>query len=253
MASAASPLGVSPGDSYGIGVLNSVDPFAGVRNGLRMLAEVEESWAGIPMPLEGRRLVIEPKFPRAAALSELLVKPAEPAEGDIALDNVKIRNRFWSFNKRAYVVIFERDGKIDWALDRGPHAVDRMFDVLDCSSAWGIEQEANATQTLGTLIRHHHFKAYLLTGMFAEKSERTGLTYLFRRLKPTVVLDTSRDTVRVRCCLCMHPIAYYEGTWAGAMTPTDDVIAHLMMMRGDEPLFWRRANQHPSWVPEAGL
>lgn len=30
-------------------------------------------------------------------------------------------------------------------------------------------------------------------------------------------------------------------------------IAHLMLMRGDEHLYWRRCNQHPVWVPQAGL
>jgi hypothetical protein len=51
----------------------------------------------------------------------------------------------------------------------------------------------------------------------------------------------------------MHPIAYYEGSWAGAMCPTDDVIAHLMLMRGDEPMFWKRSSQHPATSPAAGL
>jgi hypothetical protein len=31
------------------------------------------------------------------------------------------------------------------------------------------------------------------------------------------------------------------------------VIAHLMLMRGDEPMFWRRANQHPVWTKGAAL
>lgn len=40
---------------------------------------------------------------------------------------------------------------------------------------------------------------------------------------------------------------------AGAMCPTDDVIAHLMLMRGDEVDFWHRSNQHPAHRHEAGL
>lgn len=51
----------------------------------------------------------------------------------------------------------------------------------------------------------------------------------------------------------MHPIAYYADSWAGAMCPTDDVIAHLMMMRGDEAMLWKRCNHHPAWHPGAGL
>lgn len=59
--------------------------------------------------------------------------------------------------------------------------------------------------------------------------------------------------MRILCCLCMRPIAYYADSWAGAMCPTDDVIAHLALMRGDEAMFWRRCNQHPPYRPEAGL
>jgi hypothetical protein len=89
--------------------------------------------------------------------------------------------------------------------------------------------------------------------MFLERSQRSGIMYLFRRLKPTVAINTNGEDCRVMCTLCMHPIAYYQGSWAGAMCPTDDVVAHLMLMRGDEPMFWRRSNQHPAYRPEAGL
>ena len=77
----------------------------------------------------------------------------------------------------------------------------------------------------------------------------------FRRLKPTVAISLkgTDKSPRILCALCLHPIAYYEDSWAGAMCPTDDVIAHLALMRGDEAMYWRRANQHPPWRPEAGL
>ena len=126
--------------------------------------------------------------------------------------------------------------RIGWRLQRGDSLVGKL-------------------QLLGTLLRHHVFKQYLLTGMFLETSKRSGLTYLFRRLKPTVVLD-ARDqakSIRVLCALCLHPIGFYLESWAGAMTPTDDLIAHLMLMRGDEPMLWRRSNQHEPWHPEAAL
>src|SRR3546814_10910453 len=42
------------------------------------------------------------------------------------------------------------------------------------------------------------------------------------------------DEMRWLCALCLHPIGYYENSWAGAMCPTDDVIAHLMLMRRSE-------------------
>ena len=108
-------------------------------------------------------------------------------------------------------------------------------------------------QTLGTMLQHRAFKHYLLTGMFLETSARSGVTYLFRRLRPTIAITTKTGDARVLATLCMHPIGYYEETWAGAMTPTDDVIAHLALMRGDERLFWSRCNQHPAWAPQSGI
>jgi len=105
------------------------------------------------------------------------------------------------------------------------------------------------------MLRHRQFKQYLLTGSFLETSERSGVTYVFRKLRPTLALSarSSDGTMKILCGLCMHPIGYYDGTWAGAMCPTDDVVAHLALMRGDEKMFWRRCNQHPSYQPACGI
>jgi hypothetical protein len=207
------------------------------------------------MPLTGQRLVIEPTYPKAKELEELLEKPREPKPED----DFKIRNAFWSDRLRAEVYIYEDDtGKVCLATLPIHTRTSMDLNTLGCSEAWGLEQEGNALKLLGTLISHRQLKQYVLTGGFLERSKRSGLTYWFRRLKPTVVLD-ARDReatgkeVKILCALCMHPIAYYRGTWAGAMCPTDDVVAHLMMMRGDEHMLWRRANQHPPGRPEAGL
>jgi hypothetical protein len=130
-----------------------------------------------------------------------------------------------------------------------------LLSTLGASDAWGLEQEHNAVQTLGTLIRHRQLKQYLLTGMFLEKSKRSHVSYLFRRLRPTIAISTRNGTANAKalCALCLHPIAYYDGSWAGAMTPTDDVIAALMLMRGDEHMLWKRANQHPISRKDAGV
>ena len=131
--------------------------------------------------------------------------------------------------------------------------------TMGASDAWGLEQETKALELLSSMTSERQMKQYLLTGMFLETSKRSGVMYVFRRLKPTVALAAhpglpeERGGMSILCTLCMHPIAYYAGSWAGAMCPTDDVIAHLTMMRGDEKMFWRRANQHPPHRPEAGL
>lgn len=233
-----------------IGLLNQFDNFAALRNGLRKVAEMRGEWAGIPMPLEGERLIIEPKFAKGRELAEIGAQPkAEDTNGEI------MRNQFWSTQRHSMILIWqEKDGKIDWGPVGRGHHFDYDLKTLMCSHAWGLEQEGAALQTLAGLVSHHQMKQYVLTGMFMEQSKRSKVFYLFRRLKPTVAIrGDAKGVMRILCAMCLHPIAYYEGTWAGAMCPTDDILAHLMLMRGDEKMFWRQANQHPAWKPEAGL
>jgi len=205
-------------------------------------------WAGIPLPIEDENLIIEPSYQFAQALK--MRKDDDEDVGEAVL-----RNTFWSTRHRRDIVIWQehKDGPVLWAGVPGVGNIDQQMRTMGCSIAWGVEQEAKALQTLATLLKHHPFKTYLLAGAFLETSERSGLTYLFRKLRPTVVLSTRGDHVRPLCALCMHPIGYYENSWAGAMTPTDDVIAHLMLMRGDEPMLWRRSSQHNPHRPEAGI
>lgn len=241
----------------GLAVLEAVDGFAPLRNGLRQLAAERGDWAGYPIPLQDLPLTVEPNFPNAEKMMEI-GRPQQEIDDD--LQGARLVNRFYSRRRRCDIYIWEtKDGKRDWGLVPAAHGLAHALSTLGAADAWGIEQEHNALKTLGTLIRHRPFKQYVLTGMFMETSKRSGLTYLFRRLRPTVVLDVrartdaERERTRVLCALCLHPIGYYEGSWAGAMCPTDDVIAHLMLMRGDEVMFWRRSNQHPPHRPEAGL
>lgn len=238
--------------------LEEFDSHAGLRNGLRWIASEKREWAGIPMPLEGEQLVIEPTYPYAE-LGDFGKKP-EPEEEDDDLKGAKIRNQFWSMEQRSWIVIIQkRDGTIDWGKRPGVNHIGYDLATLKCADAWGVEQESNAINLLGTLLSHRAFKQYLLTGMFLETSPRSGVSYMFRRLKPTIAITPrgrfkkAGDELMILCTLCLHPIAYYKGSWAGAMCPTDDVIAHLMLMRADEKMLWRRANQHPAYLPESGL
>lgn len=227
------------------------DNFAGLRHALAMLGSEREHWAGIPMPLEGMPLVVHPRYPLATELMALGRK-SEPGDDEIEAQ-YKIRNQFWCTRYRSMVVVFEHDGKIGHGILPGANHATQLLLTLGASDAWGIAQEARALQLLGTLVKHHTFKHYLLTGMFLESSERSGLTYVFRKLRPTLALRERNGRMIVLAALCGHPIAHYSGSWAGAMCPTDDVIAALMLMRGDEHMFWRRSNQHHPSRPEAGI
>ena len=236
-------------DSIEMQNIERFDSLAHTRNGLRNIASMHDQWAGIPMPLEDAELVIEPRYPLAHVIG-----PAQRVKQYPEQPQPTIRNRFYSVHRRGDIIVWnEPDGKLEWGYDPMIHHFKTDMETMACSSAWGIEQESKALQLLASLLPHHAFKKYLLTGMFVEQSERSGVYYFFRRLKPTIAASGATGTMKILAALCMHAIAYYSGTWAGAMCPTDDVIAHLILMRGDEKLYWRRCNQHKAHRPEAGL
>lgn len=197
------------------------------------------------MPLDGEEVVVHPSFAFADVFKR---EPEGPPDG------WTIRNTFYSRKINCHVQVVETpEGKIEYRIKSCWNSVLEQIRTMACSDAWGVQQEANALQLLATLLPHHQFKRYLLTNTFLESSKRSGVMYMFRKLRPTVALSMNGKSVKILAALCMHPIAYYAGTWAGAMCPTDDVIAHLTLMRADEHMFWRKANQHRATDPEAGL
>lgn len=242
--------------SRGQQAARTLDGYHGLREGLRRVAADRGDWAGIPMPLDTHRLIVEPTYPKAKelmamGLTRLDAPGVDPDEGWARI------NSWYSRHWRCDIIIMRGpEGQIVHGKAAAFHHIGHDLETLGASIAWGLDQEQRALGLLAELLNHHQMRQYVLTGMFLETSKRSGVTYLFRRLKPTVTIRPGRtetDSMRILCCLCMHPIAYYAGSWAGAMCPTDDVIAHLMLMRGDEPMLWRRSNQHPPYRPEAGL
>jgi hypothetical protein len=170
----------------------------------------------------------------------------------------------WFSRKRnAEIWLVEEKGKLTKIV--APVSPDRSMDrllfwinTLGASVAWSLEAEMKAREKLRSLIPDHAYVHYELTGAFLESSPRSRVMYMFRKNRPTIAMvpqDRNDDTksMKVLAVLCLHPIGYYEKSWAGAMCPTDDVIAHLLLMRGDEAMFWRKANQHESVSAEAGL
>lgn len=240
---------------------------ASVQRGMTRLAQQGDQWAGIPMPLNGENLVIEESYKFAEAMVTVGMAVSRPAverpsrtfvcsvsDVDETQQQEKIRNTFWSWHRRSDIIVHELNGTITWGLIPGVHHAYMDLHTMGCADAWSLDVELKALSTLRELTSHRQFRQYVLAGMFIESSQRSHVKYIFRRLRPTIALGKDRrGELKILCTLCLHPIAYYSGSWAGAMCPTDDVLAHLMLMRGDEPMFWRRANQHPSYRPEAGL
>jgi hypothetical protein len=240
---------------------------------LQTLALVQDNeWCGAPIPLPGQSLTIEDRNPHAAhyrALQDIINSDKTIVHACTDDDDMEVQeiNRWHSSQHNGWIVVYRTaGGRVKWMLDYDVIRRNKFWlGPLSTYEAWSIQAEVAAMDALRGLIKPHLFEMYFLTGIFLETSKRSGLTYMFRRLRPTLVLSghaaradyfhpNHRDPgMHIICALCLHPIAYYDSTFCGAMTPTDDVIAHLLMMRADEHMFWKRANQHPAWAAEAGL
>lgn len=225
----------------------------------RRLADRGGEWCGVPMPVEGLTLHVEDRNPwrdRIGHLDRIVNPPTAAAEDD----DLVVINHWWSHQRKGEVVVVEdrKTGKRFGRQISHENGVKHRahFGTLQASQVWSLEAELTAIDKLAGLIKEHLFAAYVMTGTFIETSRRSGITYQFRRNRPTIAMRNNRqgsEQVTILCGLCLHPIGFYQGTWAGSMVPTDEVIAHLMLMRGDEPLYWRRANQHGPHSPLLGL
>jgi hypothetical protein len=230
----------------------------------RRLAEAylaSEDWSGLPVPVAGLRLVLEPRY-KHKALTEFRWKECWDEEGvrhvieeeqEPPASEFTTANSWW--NARYQVMILVVKDKRSRAQPR-VQLCDRlslMLRTLEAAAVWPIEAEQKALKKLSSLIPEHLFELYLLTGHFSEVSKRSHVTYLFRKGRPTIALRETDEFAYPLCALCLHPIGYYGDTWAGVMCPTDEVIAHLLMMRGAEEKFWANANQHPVDRPAAGV
>jgi hypothetical protein len=218
-----------------------------------------KEYCGLPVPIRGERLVLEPRHPAAAVYAEVDAEYNGEMSFSCSAKDVNettsLVNVFYSHRERCDIVIYRVGEKTEWGKIPALNHIKNDLSTMGCSAAWSVDAEIKAMEMLNKLLPPHIFKMYFLSGMFLETSRRSGVTYIFRRLKPTIAIRPAKNGIdsRILCCLCLHPIGYYEDTWAGAMCPTDDVIAHLLLMRADEKLFWRRANQIAPHRPEAGL
>ena len=221
----------------------------------------QQDWSGLPIPIPGLSLVLEPRY-KLKALETFRWKecydengsrydiPEEPPPEPSEYRRV---NSWWNERFQVTVsVLRDKQGRARLGLKQ----VDRLsftLRTLEATAAWPVEAEQNAQKMLASLIPGDQFESYLLTGHFFETSKRSQVTYLFRRGRPTIAMRDTEEACYWLCALCLHPIGYYGDTWAGVMCPTDEVIAHLLLMRGSEEKFWANANQHRIDHPAAGV
>jgi hypothetical protein len=247
-----------------------------MRRYLNEAADHVEDWQGIPVPVNDIPLRLHDRHPMADLFrwiderdlhsgEEREPLPALKCYGEDVREDDRVVNEWFSYRLNVTVLVVDRAGRRRHAkIPRAPDgSMDRLnfwLQTIGASDAWEESAERTAREKLRRMLTARQWRHYDLTGSFIETSKRSGLVYVFRRLRPTIALTGNEKwfrpnggTMRCLAVLCMHPIGYYSESWAGCMTPSDDVIAHLEMMRGDEAYYWRCANQHEAWRAEAGL
>lgn len=233
-----------------------------LRSKINEIAIERGEWAGYPLPIDGLRLVLEPRFPlksmNGARVGNRLHGDATAAPTGEYADWTHI-NSWYSFERNATIhVLKQPSGKSTWGMtgESSGKRLDYWMNTLHVaySQAWDSRVERRAIEKLKALVAPQAFEYYEMVGGFLETSKRSGVTYLFRKLRPTITMRPDRDgTMRMLAVLCLHPLGYYEDSWAGVQCPTDDVICHLLMMRGDERRYWGKANHHRPQMASAGI
>ena len=236
------------------------------------IAEATDDWQGVPVPVADLSIRLHDRHPLRRMFREIDGVEMDficggPSYGDDEYVEETVVNYWVDWTRQREVVVFKaqpRHGPPKYFAVKVPKSLyaNRLtywLKTLGASSAWSLEAEETAREKLRSMLTPWQWRHYDLTGTFLETSPRSKLTYLFRRSRPTLALSPrwpdgrNVDSMRCVAALCLHPVGYYDGTWAGCMVPSDDVIAHLLLMRADEAYFWGKANHHEPWQPEAGI
>lgn len=208
-------------------------------------------YSGIPMPLDRLPLRVCPTHRLSQVLDNKYLVDGEIRDWD---DETQPSEAFENTGN----LLISRQAA--WRLiksQRNTHAVAAAHRVcaqvvsLEAVDVYPMDAEEAAMAKLKTLLSEKQYSCYVMRGLFIETSKRSHVTYIFRRGLPTVAWNWREG--RVLAALCLHPLAYYQYSFAGSMVPTDDIIAHLILMRGDERRFWGKCNQHAAERLESGI
>lgn len=202
-----------------------------IRRRLTDIATEQGEWAGIPIPVAGMDVVV--------ANQRQSFAPIWPAH--VRRDTVNS----WQVRKSYTMWLFrDEDGKTRGYPDNyWSQRFLAMFDTLYARRAVLPESEMVAFAKLLDHLNDGQARDYVLSNMFVERGPRSDLLYVFRRGLPVLTFRSEGEQLTPRAALCLHPLAYYARTHAGALAPSDEVLALLLMMRAGEPFLWRKANQ----------
>lgn len=223
---------------------------------LAQIAQENDEWCGIPIPPEGESMVVHPSYSYAHIFNNAV--PSVEGEHthvcrveDVESDD-EVRNEWMSARMRSTITIWRKGRKFGHSISCNTTGT-LTLKTMGAYQMWDVEAELRAMESLREKITAAQFKCYILTGAFLWTSPRSHVCYMFRRLRPTIAFGTSTGSVTVLCCLCIHPLGYLRDTWAGVLCPTDNVLAHYLLARSDEHLYWKQSEQHAPYSPLSGI
>lgn len=229
------------------------------RQVMNRAARADGQWAGYPMPVAGMSMQVHPSYPFAESVKQIFQPEPKPEEKSSGDDTTVLRNTWRSYRDGTTIHVLKDQKGFFFLYGSRVNTGPMVIETMHASLSWDFEAELRAQETLKRHLSTAQYQCYIMTGCFPETSKRSGVVYVFRRLRPTIAMTDRPDFkgqdkgLRILCTLCLHPVGYFTDSWAGALVPTDDVIAHILLMRADEADFWRQANQHPAWAPGSGI
>lgn len=232
-----------------------------VRAAVNRHAKRQGEWAGMPIPVKGMRMIIAEGYPFRESMAETFMPEpfVHKCRNSDVDETTSLRNEWHSYRDGKLLSIWHDSKGYFFTHGRRQNCGTMLIDTIGAARSWDFEAELRAQETLKRHLTEWAYQCYIMTGSFLETSPRSHITYVFRRLRPTLALTArpnrhGKDVgMRFLASLCLHPVGFWDGTWAGCLTATDDVLSHLLLMRGCEAKFWARANQHEVYEPEAGV
>jgi hypothetical protein len=165
----------------------------------------------------------------------------------------------WHTTRKMIAVCNNRKGASVHKFEATTERFEMYLRTLLCQAgAVDSDAEFKAMIALRKRINDNQWDCYVLGNAFTETSERSNVTYIFRKGLPTIAMrcrprPEGGETRHFLAALCSHPLAWFEGTHVGAYPPTDEVLANLLAVRADEHMYWRKSIQHTLDDPLAAI
>jgi len=230
--------------------------------GMNKIAEEHGVETGIPMPhvVEGGPTEHPLVLAKGAPLAWLrAVNESTEAAQRMAMRDVAVRNSWEKLGDYTVIVVNTDEGPMSVMETHSGGRLRKLIDQIGLRhdiASMTAEAELKAVELLKTKVTDNQYTQYVLNGAFIERSKRSDIVYLFRKGLPTLALSWhGKDNEGGKCiaALCTHPMGYYGFSHVGVMCPTDEVIAALLMMRGDEHRFWKNSGQWCASDPRSGI